>query len=197
MMLRCLDRSSCGPLALTALIVALVVPGVGFSDEWTGDDPARSTADDLDDHKAHSSSPSDHEAESHDMVEGHSEDPDDMVVEADQMDVVGTDDINEHEGSTTALQDLRVEAPDGGANPIHDSRLDGTENASLSAGQLVAKRHLERAEAQAAAARNTYGEMMQDDYPRGAARIRIIEHRDETMSDLEQAREEFDEAMGN
>ena len=111
--------------------------------------------------------------------------------------MVETEKLADHEGTSTDYQDLRLEAPEEGFEEIFDDRLEGVDDTHLTPRQLVAKRHLERAMAQAHAARTRYGDMIRDDYPRGEARLRIIAQRDETMIDLEQAREEFDAAMGN
>jgi hypothetical protein len=80
---------------------------------------------------------------------------------------------------------------------IDDGRLAQIVDSNLSARQLVAKRHLERAQKEATMARTRYGDMMRDDYPRGKPRLRIIDQRDESMRALDQARAEFDAATGN
>jgi hypothetical protein len=189
---------SFGPFALVFALVSILCVTASAND-WTDDDPSRTSAGEIEDHQATSSDPSDHEAHSHEMDEGHAEDLEDHMAGTEDLEdhVVEAEDLEEHEGTTTALQDLRYEAPDDGLDPIDDGRLDRIDDEHLDAGQLVAKRHLARAQEEAAAARSVYGDMIRDNYPRGAARIRIIERRDATMADLEQAREEFDEAMGN
>jgi len=189
---------SFGPFALVFVLAPLLCVAASAND-WTDDDPARTSAGEIEDHEATSSDPSDHEAHSHEMDEGQAEDLEDHIVGTEDLEdhMVETEDLEQHEGTTTALQDLRYEAPDDGLDPIDDGRLDGVDETHLDAGQLVAKRHLASAQDEAAAARTVYGDMMRDNYPRGAARIRVIERRDATMADLEQAREEFDEAMGN
>jgi hypothetical protein len=176
--------------------LALLMPAAGGADDdWAG--PARTTAGDLEDHEASSIDPDTREAESGEMQEGDSEDPDDLEVESEEMHVVEAGELEDHEGSSANLEDLPYEAPDDGSEVIDDHRTEEVGVLNLDAEQLVAKRRLERAEAEAEAARTRYGDMMRDDYPRGDARMRITEHRDESMRALKAARAAFDEAMGN
>jgi hypothetical protein len=100
-------------------------------------------------------------------------------------------------GHTSALQDLKMDAPDFGFEAIDDGRLADINVVNLNAPQLAAMHHLERAQDQATQARTRYGDMMRDDYPRGAPRERITLRRDETMRALDQARARFDHEMGN
>jgi hypothetical protein len=193
MRIRRLDTSSRPFVLLTALTFVLS-SGSALADPG---DPEMATSGSLEDHQAEYEDPEDLEAESHDMVEGYSEDPEDLVVEASEEHVVDTEDLEDHEGHTTGLQDLEMAAPDPGFEEIEDGRLTSLDVTNLNAQQVVAMHHLDRAQSAAVVARTRYGDMMRDDYPRGAARLRIVEHRDETMRDLEKARAEFDAAMGN
>ena len=185
------------PALLLAVALPFVLPGTASSrgDEYSG--ARTTTAGSLEDHQAESIDPSSLEVESGEMQPGYSEDPADMVVDSEEMDAVSTGQLADHEGSSTDLQDLRGEKPVDGFETIDDGRLKGIDDTNLTAEQLVAKRHLERAQAAAEVARTRYGDMMRDNYPRGAARIRITDHRDESMSDLDKARADFDQAMGN
>ena len=81
--------------------------------------------------------------------------------------------LAEHEGHSEALQDLQVEAPDAGFRTLDDPADDSWKHSSDPA-VIVAGRHLERAEARASEARRVYGQMMENNYPRGAARERIV-----------------------
>jgi len=191
------SRRPSGLLVLSGLLLLIGLPGISRADGWRDSDPARTTAGDLEDHQAESKDPSSLEAESHDMVQGHSEDPDDMVVESEQEDVVEAGHLEDHHGSSTDLQDLRFEKPDQGQEVIDDGRLARVVETNLSAKQLVAKQHLERAQANAERARSVYGDMIRRNYPRGDARKRIVEQRDETLRALEKARSDFDDAMGS
>ena len=155
------------------------------------------TSDSMSRHMATSGDADDHMAESIDpdslVVE--STDPDSLVVESTDPDglVVDSESPDEHTGHSEALQHLDQEAPDRGYVAI-----DGVPSAialdpTPSAAELLAMRRLERAEAEAA--REAYGDMMENDYPRGEARERIVRRRDESMAAYEQAREEL-EALG-
>ena len=52
----------------------------------------------------------------------------------------------------------------------------------------IARDKLVRAERRATAADRAYGEMRQNNYPRGDARVRIVNERDEAMQALEEAK---------
>ncbi|HIF93292.1 MAG: hypothetical protein ABGX04_16145 [Myxococcales bacterium] len=187
--------SSSGLFLLLASVA--LWPGTLSADGDEYSKARKASAENLEDHEAKSSDPSDHEAESGEMQPGYSEDPEDLVVDSDEMDVVETEDLADHRGSSTDLQDLKTEAPEDGFEAIDDGRLKGIDDVNLSAPQLVAKRHLERAQTNAQEARTRYGDMMRDNYPRGKPRLRITEHRDQTMQVLEKTRADFDRAMGN
>jgi hypothetical protein len=182
---------------LSGVLLLAAFPRVLMADSRDDHKPAMAKSGDMDDHMAESIDPSTRLEKSQEMLEGYSEDPDDMVAESGQEHVVETQELENHMGSSTALQDLKSESPDDGFEVIDDGRLAQIVDSNLSARQLVAKRHLERAQKEATMARTRYGDMMRDDYPRGKPRLRIIDQRDESMRALDQARAEFDAAMGN
>jgi hypothetical protein len=183
--------------ALAGFLLLAAFPRVLVADAGDDHKPAMAKSGDMEDHMAESIDPETRLEESHEMDEGYSEDPEDLVVESGQEHVVETEDLEDHMGSSTALQDLELESSDDGFDVIDDGRLREIVDSHLSARQLVAKRHLERAQKEAAMARTRYGDMMRDDYPRGKPRLRIIDQRDESMRALAQARAEFDAVMGN
>jgi len=182
---------------LFATIVVLLGAGGFGPAEASADEAEVTTAGSLDDHEAESEDMDDHMAESHEMDAGESEDPEDLLVESEDAHIVESSLPAAHQGSSIALDDLGTDAPEVGFEAIDSGRLDGINEVHLDAQQLLAKRRLERAQANAMTARTRYGDMMENDYPRGAARERITQTRDETMAALKRARDQFDEAMGN
>jgi hypothetical protein len=189
-------RSSQRSVRLLRLILACLVGiplvfGVASAAGWEGNDPGESTAGNMKDHIAGSKNPDDMEAESEDPndLEGQSEDPNDLEVSAEQLDdhVGQTEDLADHEGTTYELSDLKKSSPDDGFDPIE---MPGQKEWEPSSDPLVivARQHLERTQEKARVARHTYGEMMQNNYPRGAARIRIVEARDAAEMKLAEAK---------
>jgi hypothetical protein len=183
-------------LAFIVIVLAILLPGFAPADDSYGySDPARTTADDIDDHEAQSEDPNDLEGRSHDpddlVVEAG--DPDSNLVEAGDPNEVGPGKLADHEGDSEGLQDLRVVAPDDGYDAIDDGDDPSLSDVNLSAEQIVALRHLKRAELEAEKARDAYGRMRENNYPRGAARGRIIKQRDESMQALEEARRAYED----
>jgi hypothetical protein len=178
-------------LVLTSVTVLFLATGVAFADGWVDSDPAESTSDDMENHEASSENPNDLEAQSEDPndLEGASEDPTDLEVKAEDLeDHQGhAEDLADHEGETYNLSDLPAAAPDDGFDPI-EMRTQDTWEQSYDPEVIVARRHLERAQKRASIARDNYGQMMQNNYPRGAARIRIAQERDEAETALAEAK---------
>ena len=81
-------------------------------------------------------------------------------------------------------------SPDGGATSISvpgQSEWEATSDAEL----VLARNKLVRAQNRARKAITAYGDAERDDYPRGAARVRIVEERDAAMKALEAAKSEL------
>jgi hypothetical protein len=145
----------------------------------------------MEDHEASSKDPDDMTVESHD--------PDEMTVESETMDgrmaeskdpdrmVVDSEEMSEHMGSSTDLTDLKKVRPDEGFEAIEVSgqlEWEPTTDPSV----LVARKHLVRAQQRARNARTVYGDMMEQNYPRGAARIQIVKERDASMEALRETK---------
>lgn len=178
--------------AAFALTLSLsIYPAITQANDWADDDPAEATSEQMEDHEASSKDPDDMTVGSHD--------PDEMTVESETMDgrmaesedpdrmVVGSEEMSEHMGSSTDLTDLRKAGPDEGFEAIEvpgQSEWEPTTDPSV----LVARKHLVRAQQRARNARTVYGDMMERNYPRGAARIQIVKKRDASMGALGEAK---------
>jgi hypothetical protein len=166
-------------------------PAITQASDWNGGEAAEATSGQMDDHEATSKDPDDMTAESHD--------PDEMTVDSETMDgrmaesedpdqmVTGAGQLDDHEGSSTDLTDLKTARPDDGFEAIEVPGQSewGT---TTDPGVLVARKHLVRAQRRARNARTVYGDMMERDYPRGAARIQMVNERDASMKALEEAK---------
>jgi hypothetical protein len=184
------------PVAVLSTAISLCAFTAGAeNDPWDSfGAPAEAKSDTIDHHEADSKDPNSLEAGSHDPDEYvvDSRDPDDLTVEAGEADIVGPGRLAEHDYQSRRLRDLQAEAPDAGYEPIDDGTDLSTREIGLTAEEIVARRHLKRAEVEAREARDTYGRMMQNDYPRGEARERIVKRRDETMQALAEARRQVE-----
>jgi len=175
--------------AAIVLVLSLVAhPAPTQANDW---DAAEATSGQMDDHKATSKDPDEMTVGSHDPEEltvdsetmdgrmAESEDPDSMVT--------GAGDLSDHEGSSTDLTDLKMASPDVGFEDIEvpgQSDWQPTTDPEV----LVARKHLVRAQQRARNARTVYGDMMEQNYPRGAARIQIVKERDASMKALEETK---------
>jgi hypothetical protein len=175
-----------------ALTLSLAIhPAITQANDWAGNDPAEATSGRMEDHEASSKDPDDMTVGSHD--------PDEMTVESETMDgrmaeskdpgrmVVDSEEMSEHMGSSTDLTDLKKVKPDEGFEAIEvpgQSEWEPTTDPSV----LIARKHLVRAQQRARNARTVYGDMMERNYPRGAARIQIVNERDASMKALEEAK---------
>jgi hypothetical protein len=180
---------------ISAAISLYAFAAVAENDPWDSyAAPAEATSDTVGHHEAGSEDPNDLEAGSHDPDEYvvDSKDPDDLTVESGEADIASPGRLADHEYESRGVQDLRTEAADDGYEAIDDGTDLSTSNLNLTAEEIVARRHLKRAEIEASEARDTYGRMMQNDYPRGEARERIVRHRDESMQALEEARRQLE-----
>ncbi len=178
--------------AAFALTLSLSVhPAITQADDWAGNDPAEATSGRMEDHEASSKDPDDMTVESHD--------PDEMTVESETMDgrmaeskdpdrmVVDSEEMSEHMGSSTDLTDLKKVRPDEGFEAIEvPGQLEWEPTTDPSV--LVARKHLVRAQQRARNARTVYGDMMEQNYPRGAARIQIVKERDASMEALRETK---------
>jgi hypothetical protein len=189
-------------LAVSALALglALFAPAAGIAgdddDPW---DPAMSTSDTMDDHHAESRDPDSMLAESQDLDDnlGHSENLDDNLAKSEDPDdmVADSENLDSHIGESSNLADLPTDAPDDGYEkivPASQADWGPTDNPRV----LVARDKVVRAEKRAQRARTRYGDMMQANYPRGAARARIVDERDESEAALEEAQHTL-QALGN
>jgi len=175
--------------AAIVLVLSLVAhPALTQANDW---DAAEATSGQMDDHKATSEDPDD-------MTVG-SRDPDELTVDSETMDgrmaesedpdsmVTGAGDLSDHEGSSTDLTDLKMASPDVGFEDIEvlgQSDWQPTTDPEV----LVARKHLVRAQQRARNARTVYGDMMEQNYPRGAARIQIVKGRDASVKALEETK---------
>jgi len=180
------DRYAAAVIALALLLAGY--PALTKANDW---DAAKATSGQMDDHKATSEDPDE-------MTVG-SRDPDEMTVDSETMDgrmaesenpasmVTGAEDLSDHEGSSTDLTDLKKASPDVG---FEDIEVPGQSDwqATTDPEVLVARKHLLRAQQRASNARTVYGDMMERNYPRGAARIQIVKERDASMKALEEAK---------
>jgi hypothetical protein len=152
---------------------------------------AETTAGQLDDHEAHSKNPDDMTAESRD--------PDEMTVESEKLDdhmadsenpddmMAKSQDPDELVVESENLSDLPEEKPDSGYESIEvpgQKSWEPTTDPEL----LAARKNLVRAQNRAEVARTVYGDTMRRNYPRGEARVRIVEERDASSEDLEKAK---------
>ena len=189
-------------LTAAALALALslaICPAITQANDWADGEAAEATSGQMDDHEASSKDPDDMTAESHD--------PDDMTVESETMEgrmaesedpdgmVTGSEELSQHEGSSTDLTDLKKARPDEGFEAIEvpgQSEWETTTDPKV----LVARKHLLRAQQRARNARTVYGDMMENNYPRGAARIQIVKERDASMEALRETKSALSAADG-
>jgi hypothetical protein len=169
-----------------------LLSSLAFASDTMDPSASRSEAGNLEEHQAQSKDPDEMTAESHDPSEmtvgaeqledheGHSENPDDMVV--------ATERLEDHQGATENFNDLRESTPDDGFESIEvagQADWGPTTDPEI----LAARKNLVRVQKRASTAREAYGEMMHRNYPRGAARVRIVEERDASMQALEEAKQ--------
>ena len=180
------------------LAIALAfLPSAAAAEGWIDDEAEETTAGDMDHHESESKDPDD-------MTTG-SRDPDEMTTEAGTMAgreaqsqdpdgmVTTAQDMDQHEESAEDLTDLETARPDPGFEAIDvpgQAEWEPTTDPNV----LIARQNLLRAEKRARAARTAYGDMMQRDYPRGQARIRIVNERDAAMKGLEEAKQALEAA---
>jgi hypothetical protein len=214
-----------GILLISAMGVAAVVLAaqVGLAEDRLGM-PAMGESSSPDDHLAtssdsdsdlgHSQNPDDLLVESvnPDSLLAESEDPDSLVVESENLD--------DRLGHSTALQDLpdadaqereieqetlaemrerhRTEglAEDATATPRDGppSTSGNRMNAQI-ASIRAAKKQFAAAKARASKADEAYGVMMERDYPRGEARLKIVDERKLAQQELESAQKTYDAAL--
>jgi hypothetical protein len=184
-------RHTATAAAITLALSLAAYPALTRADDWDTGQAAEATSGQLDDHEATSRDPDDMTVESRD--------PDELTVDSETMSgrtvesenpasmVTGAEKLSEHEGSSTNLSDLKMASPDKGFESIEapgQSEWETTTDPEV----LVARKHLLRAQQRARNARTVYGDMMERNYPRGAARIKIVDERDASMKALEEAK---------
>ncbi|MBW2274510.1 MAG: hypothetical protein JRG96_14660 [Deltaproteobacteria bacterium] len=177
---------------LVFLVTAPALAGDDNNDPW---DPAMSTSDTMDRHHAESIDPDSLVVESEDLDDhlSHSENPDDLVMESGDPDerLAESESLDSHQGHSENLSDLETVAPDDGYEPIvpaSQADWEPTDNPRV----VVARDRVIRAEERVSRARSRYSEMMDRNYPRGAARERIVRERDESETALYKARGELE-----
>ena len=177
-----------------------------------------------DDHLATSSDPDSHmgNSENPDDLLVQSENPDSMVVGSEDPDsmVVGSENLDDHLGRSTTLQDLpdaaaqerKVEgetlaemrerhrqagmAEEAAAASGNNDPSTGSSRMNDQIGSIrEAKEQLAAAQARATKADDVYGTMMRRNYPRGEARLKIVDERKLAHRDLESAQKRYDAAL--
>jgi hypothetical protein len=207
-------KSLCACLAGVA--IAAFAAGMALAEDRLGM-PAMGDSSSPDEHLATSSDPDSHMGHSLDpddlVVEAG--DPDDLVVEAEDPDdlVVESEQLEDHIGGSTVLQDLpdaeaqelaveretlrklrdrhREAAPTPPPTPAPGSSPLDTQLAEVHA----AKQGAEAARQRVAKAENAYGIMMDTDYPRGEARLLIVDERKLARKELKASQQRYDEAL--
>jgi hypothetical protein len=185
--------------AFVLALTLMACPSITQANDWADGEAAEATSGQMDDHEASSKDPDDMTVGSHD--------PEEMTVESETMEgrmaesenpdrmVTGSEEMREHEGSSTDLTDLKKARPDEGLEAIEvpgQSEWETTTDPQV----LVARKHLLRAQQRARNARTVYGDMMERNYPRGAARIQIVKERDASMEALREAKSALSAAEG-
>jgi len=204
--------------------IASFVAQVAFAEDPDGM-PAMAESSSPDAHLATSSGPDSHLAQSEnpgDLVVG-SEDLDAHLVGSEDPDamVVGSESLDQHQGQSTALQDLpsvksqlaadradfqaalerqhatsSAEEPAGGSADERGMR--GAPPASVNSQRVSihqAKLKLADARERSARADSAYGTMMERDYPRGEAREKIASERKQANQALAAAEKAYDAAL--
>jgi hypothetical protein len=185
-----------GPIALVLILMLGAFLGVANADS---EDAAEASSGNMEDHEAHASDPDEMtvdarspdemtvESESLDGREAKAGDPDNMRTESGTM--------NEHLATAEDVTGLVEAQPDAGFEALAvpgKADWDSTNDPAV----LVARKNLVRAQKRAEDARSAYGKMMQTNYPRGAARARIVEERDSSMHAFEEAKRALSAAEG-
>ena len=167
-------------LLVTALAFAFLATHAVAEDDEAGPEMGRSL--DPDDLTV--------ESEDSDDMEGDSEDPDDLVVGSeDPDDMVGRsyelDELSEDSGSANLPDPM----PQLVAEPSPPGPNDGSQVHAAWRAVQAAERNME-------ASNDIYANMMENDYPRGERRARIIEERRATFEEVNQARLRYNELRG-
>jgi hypothetical protein len=216
-------RSTILPGTAMGIAIFALVAQVGLAEDRSGM-PAIGESSSPDEHTATSSRPGSHSAKSEnpdDMVVGTeklgshiagTENPDGMVAE--------TENLDQHRGRSTALQDLptvedqerkiqnetleemrerhRTEgrAEEGAGKLAEEAPAAATNRMK---GQIAAihgaKKELEESRERVAKADDVYGKMIQRDYPRGEARLKIVDEQKLAHEALRAAEQRYDAAL--
>jgi hypothetical protein len=179
-------------MALAGLAAVLaILPGAAIAeDDRNEEGAAEARAGQLDDHEAEAEDPDDRTVGSEELddMEAGSEDADQRRASSEDPDSMDVDseDIERHEAASEDLTDLPAARPDSDDDSIEApgrTRWETTTDPEV----VIARDNLARAERRTAAAEKAYGEMRQNNYPRGDARVRIVNERDEARRGLEEA----------
>jgi len=187
-------------LLVTALAFAFLATHAVAEDDEAGPEMGRSL--DPDDLTVESEDSDDMEGDSEDpddLVVG-SEDPDDMVGRSEDPDdlVVGSEDPDDMVGRSYELDELSEDS--GSANlpdPMPQLVAEPSPPGPNDGSQVhAAWRAVQAAERNMEASNDIYANMMENDYPRGERRARIIEERRATFEEVNQARLRYNELRG-
>ncbi len=155
----------CLRIATTGLAALFgILAGDANADDWHDKGAAEANAEDLEDPE--------------DRLTG-SEDSDSMLE--------GSEDIDDHMAESEDLTDLPEARPDSDDDPIDlpgQSRWQPTTDPEV----VIARNNLLRTEQRAATAKAAYGDMLKRNYPRGEARVRIVNERDAAIKALDEAK---------
>jgi hypothetical protein len=182
-------------VGLTAVLLAIGQGAIAAG--WQEDEPERTEAGQLDDYETSSEDPDARTTGSAEAQVVDAEDPDREEASAGEMGdrMAAPGDLERQTTESRSLTNLPLDESGAEAEPIPievpgQSEWEPTTDPDV----LVARRNLVRAQSRARAAIAAYGDMRRDDYPRGEARIRIVEERDAAVEALEAAKRALAEA---
>lgn len=190
-------RTRLGAVAISLAFGLSLVAQAAEAEGWGDSEATETSAGNLDQHEEESRSP--------DGMTVESQNPDDMVVESERMDgrvvdaenpaamVAPSGQMDGREVTSEGFSDPHQVAPDAGAVSIMvPGQADWVPTTDPQV--LLARQHLVRAQERARAAITAYGDAEERNYPRGQARIRIVNERDAAMQALEEAKRALAEA---
>ncbi len=216
-------RSTITQIAAIGFSFFALAAQVGVADDRLNA-PAMGESSSPDEHLATSSDPDSHLAQSEDLDdhEGQSKDLDDLVVESEDLDdlVVESEDLDDHMGYSKDLQDLpsaedqqlqieretlqamreryreEVRDEEAAEPPGDDASSPGNNRMNMQIAAIhEAKQALEISRKLANEADDVYANMMRNDYPRGEARLKIVDERNIARDALRAAEQRYDAAL--
>lgn len=166
------------------------------ADDWRGDEPERAEAGRLEDHEASSEDLEDRVVGSRDMDVVGAEDPEDMRASSGDMEdrLAAPGDLERQTVRSRSLTNLKTDDDSESAPVAIEVPGQSEWEPATDPDVVVARQHLVRAQSRARNAIAVYGRMRRNDYPRGDARVRIIEERDAALEALEAAKRALAEA---